>query len=67
MHGIYYIIKPLFALFLILATSAALYMGIFKAHRETATFKKKTLSGIASVLLSCCIWAVLYSHHYLGW
>jgi len=67
MHGIYYVILPLFAALLVLLSAAALYMGVFKAHRDTATFAKKTLSGIASGAFSCLAWAAMFSHHYLGW
>ena len=67
MHGIYYVILPLFAVLLVTLTTAALYMGVFKAHRETATFGKKTVSGIASGTLSALVWFFMYSHQYLGW
>jgi sorbitol-specific phosphotransferase system component IIC len=67
MHGIYYIILPFFAVLLVLLTTAALYMGVFRAHRESASFGKKTISGIASGVLSCLAWFFMYSHHYLGW
>lgn len=67
MHGIYYVILPLFAVLLVVLTGAALYMGVFKAHRDTASFTRKTLSGLVSGAISCLAWATLYSHHYLGW
>jgi len=67
MHGIYYVILPMFAVLLVLLSTAALYMGVFKAHRETVSFTKKTISGIASGTASCLAWFFMYSHHYLGW
>lgn len=67
MHGIYYVILPLFAVLLVLLSAAALYMGLFKAHKESASFSRKTLSGIASGAVSCVAWFFMYSHHYLGW
>lgn len=67
MHGIYYVILPFFAVLLVLLSTAALYMGVFKAHRETTPFGKKLCSGIAGGLLSCLAWFFMYSHHYLGW
>jgi predicted small integral membrane protein len=67
MHGIYYVILPLFAALLVLLTVAALYMGVFKAHRASASMGKKAFSGIASGVLSCLVWFFMYSHHYLGW
>ena len=67
MHGIYYIIQPLFAVLLVLMTAAALYMVVFKAHRDTASFAKKVVSGITGGLFSCLAWFFMYSHQYIGW
>ncbi|GEM_PF-719174 len=67
MHGIYYVILPLFAVLLVLLTSAALYMGVFRAHRDTASFGRKIFSGIAGGAISCLVWFFMYSHQYLGW
>ncbi|WP_272699487.1 hypothetical protein [Desulfovibrio sp. Fe33] len=67
MHGIYYVILPLFAVLLVVLTTAALYMGVFKADRESASPFRKTVSGIASAAVSCLAWFFMYSHHYLGW
>ncbi len=67
MHGIYYVTEPAFAVFLVLASTAALYMGIFKAHRPTMSFAKKTFSGLVSGSISCLAWFFMYSHQYLGW
>lgn len=67
MHGIYYYLKPLFVIFLMLMTLAALYMGVFKADRTSASFSSKVFSGIASGIISVVTWSVLYSHQYLGW
>ncbi|MFA7167116.1 MAG: hypothetical protein WC124_14910 [Desulfoplanes sp.] len=67
MHGIYYYLEPLFMVFLMLVTTAALYMGIFKADHTSTSFSKKIFSGIASGVFSVAAWSFLYSHHYLGW
>lgn len=67
MHGIYYVILPLFAVLLVFLTTAALYLGVFKAGRDTASAFRKTVSGIASGAISCLAWFFMYSHHYLGW
>lgn len=67
MHGIYYVIKPLFAALLLLLTAATLYMGVFKAQRENTSFARKTISGICSGAISAVSWFFMYSHHYMGW
>ncbi|WP_461208617.1 hypothetical protein [Desulfocurvus sp. DL9XJH121] len=65
MHGIYLYLQPAFLVVLVLATAAALYMGIFKAHRKGAG--AKALWGTASGVLSAAVWAFFYSHQYMGW
>ncbi|WP_243545710.1 hypothetical protein [Pseudodesulfovibrio tunisiensis] len=67
MHGIYYITEPTLAAFLVLASTAALYMGAFKAHKSTASLVKKAFSGIASGTVSALAWFFMYSHQHLGW
>ncbi|NDV19842.1 hypothetical protein GO013_10460 [Pseudodesulfovibrio sp. JC047] len=67
MHGIYYVILPLFAVLLVLLSASALYMGVFRAHGDTVSYTKKVFSGIASGVVSCLVWSILYSHHFLGW
>lgn len=67
MHGIYFLLQPLFMVLLVLAGAAALYMGVFKAHRPGAGFARKAVSGVLSGVLSATVWAISYSHHYLGW
>jgi len=52
---------------LFLAGGAAIHMGIFKAHRETASFSRKVLGGIAAYGISAMAWFFMYSYHYLGW
>ena len=52
---------------LVLASGAALYMGLFQSHRKSASFGKKALSGIISYGVSACVWFFMYSFHYLGW
>ena len=52
---------------LIIASGAALHLGVFNAFRAETGFVKKTLGGAFSYGLSAVFWLVLYSHHYLGW
>jgi hypothetical protein len=54
-------------LLLFLAGGAAIHMGFFKAHRETASFTRRVLGGVAAYGMSAGIWFFMYSHHYLGW
>ena len=54
-------------LFLVLATGAALYMGVFRSHRPETSYKKKVFTGIFSYSASAGIWFLLYSHQYMGW
>jgi len=63
----YFYIRPLFMLFLILATGAALYMGVFRSHRPKTSYTKKVYTGILSYTASTGIWFLLYSHQYMGW
>ncbi|HDI59450.1 MAG TPA: hypothetical protein ENF48_03675 [Desulfobacteraceae bacterium] len=60
-------VLTLTALLLFLATSATLYMGVFKAHREGAGWPRKLFSGLAASALSAIFWAGAYGYHYLGW
>ena len=48
MNGLTLIVEPLFMLLLILASAAALYMGLFKAHLAGASAPWKWLAGILS-------------------
>jgi hypothetical protein len=52
---------------LILSGGAAIYMGVFKAHRPETGFGKRIFSGIASYGISALAWLAMYSYHYLGW
>jgi len=52
---------------LILASTATIYMGIFKAHRVEVSFGKKTVATLTSSLISIVSWLLLFSHHYIGW
>lgn len=67
MHGIYYVLLPLFAVLLVVLTTAALYMGLFRAARPTVSTARKAFSGIASGVIACLAWFFMYSHRYLGW
>lgn len=66
MHGIYVYLQPAFMLVLVLATTVALYMGVFHAHRKAAT-GSKAVFGVLSGLISAVSWLFMYSHHYIGW
>jgi hypothetical protein len=61
------IIFILTAVLLFLSTGAALYMGVFKAHRENTAFVRKLFSGIISYGFSAVSWFFMYGHSYLGW
>ena len=67
MHGIYYILLPLFAALLVVLTTAALYMGVFRAAGPAVSTTRKAFSGIASGVIACLAWFFLSSHQYLGW
>lgn len=67
MHGIYYILLPLFGVLLVVLTTAALYMGVFRAAGPAVSTAKKAVSGIASGVIACLAWFFMYSHQYLGW
>lgn len=67
MLGIYFYLQIAFGIFLLWATSAALYMGVFHAHRGTVALGRKTVAAIVSVGLSAIIWFFLYSWTYLSW
>jgi hypothetical protein len=54
-------------LLLFLAGGAAIHLGLFKTHRETASFTCKVLGGVAAYGISAVIWFFMYSHHHLGW
>ncbi len=55
------------AVLLFLASTAALYMGLFKAHRAGKTPGVKALSGVAAGALAGVFWFYAYSFTYLGW
>ena len=67
MSGIAFYTQIVFSVFLLWATSAALYMGVFHAHRDTVSLRSKHLRGVFSVILACVIWFFLYSWSYLSW
>ena len=67
MLGIYFILQIAFAVFLLWAMSAALYMGLFHAHRETVQTSRKHLSAVVSVTLATIICYLMYSWSYLSW
>ncbi|MFZ5813342.1 MAG: hypothetical protein ACOY4F_14990 [Thermodesulfobacteriota bacterium] len=57
----------LLAVLLTLSTSAALYLGVFRAGGGGVGLGRKALAGLSSGAVSIAIWGVLYSQHYLGW
>lgn len=67
MLGIYFYLQIIFAVFLVWATTTALYMGIFHAHSEESGVCKKALSGLFSFILASSIWFFMYSWTYLNW
>lgn len=67
MHGIYYILHPIMMLLLLIFSTVALYMGLFKAHSSSASLGKKAFSGVFSFLISGTSWFFMYSYHYLNW
>lgn len=62
-----YVVLILLACLLVLATGAALYIGVFKASRPDIGLGRKILSGLASGMVATVIWFFFYSHQYLGW
>ena len=67
MLGIYFYLQIAFAVFFFFATIAALYMGVFHAHRNTVALGRKSLAAVVSVSLSVVAWFFLYSWTYLSW
>lgn len=67
MLGIYFYLQIAFAIFLLWATSTALYMGVFHAHRSSVTTCRKSLAGVVSVALAVTIWYFMYTWTYLSW
>jgi hypothetical protein len=61
------IVFILLMVLLIVASGAALHLGVFKAHREETGFVRKALGGVISYGFSAIAWLGMYSHHYLGW
>jgi hypothetical protein len=67
MHGIFLYLEPAFLVFLMLATAAALYLGLFKAGRPGASLPRKLLSGIVSGAVACTAWSLMASWYFLSW
>ena len=61
------IVSVLLMVLLVLCGGAALYMGLFKAHRKDTGLVKKVVCGIVSYALSTVFWFGNYSYHHLGW
>lgn len=62
-----FIVFCLMALLLLLATSATLYLGVFKAGKPGAGMTKKFFSGLAASVISVVFWYGAYGYTYLGW
>ncbi|MBO4316839.1 MAG: hypothetical protein J5855_00980 [Mailhella sp.] len=67
MTGIYFYLQILFAIVLLWAWAAAIYMGIFHAHRPQVSTGRKHLSAVVSTLCSGIICFFMYSWSYLSW
>jgi hypothetical protein len=67
MYGIAFYTEILFLLFLLQASSMALYMGVFRAHAPETGLRKKVLSASASVLIALAAWSFMASWTYIGW
>ncbi len=67
MTGIYFYLQILFAMLLFWAWSAAIYMGIFHAHRPGTGSGRRGLSALASASASAVICFFMYSWSYLSW
>lgn len=67
MTGIYFYLQLLFGIFLLWATSTAVYMGVFHAHGATVSLGRKTVSGALSLAFAATCWFFLYSWTYLSW
>ena len=67
MYGIAFPLNIAFALFLLWATSMALYAGLFRACGEGVAFPRKIASGTASLLIAAIAWFFMYSWTYIGW
>jgi hypothetical protein len=67
MHGIFFYFQVAFMLLLFLATGSALYMGVFRAHRDGLSLSSKVVRGMLSAFMSVAMWFGLYSWSYLSW
>ena len=75
MLGIYFFLQIMFALLLLMASSAALYMGvyqgifrgIFQANRKSLALGPKFLAEVLCVGVSALCWFFMYSWTYLSW
>ena len=67
MNGMYLVIEPCFLAFLLLASGAALYMGVFRACGPAVSWPRKWISGLLSGLIAGVAWFLMYSWSYLSW
>ena len=67
MLGLYFVGQIFLAIVLVWAVAAAVYMGIFHAHRNSVALGFKTLAGFVSISISLVLCYLAYSWTYLSW
>lgn len=67
MYGVGFYLQIIFFIFILWATTTALYMGVFHAHGVNVSALRKTFSSIISLAMATLIWFFLYSWTYLSW
>lgn len=67
MYGVAFYTEIIFLLFLLFASSMALYMGIFRAHQSGIGLKRKVFSASFSALIAIVAWSFMASWTYIGW
>lgn len=67
MYGIAFYTEIIFLLFLLFASSLALYMGLFRAHAPSAGAGRKVISASCSALIALTAWFFMASWTWIGW
>lgn len=67
MYGVAFYTQIAFLLFLLFASSLALYMGVFRAHGPNIGTGRKLASASVSFLLAGTAWFFMASWVYIGW
>lgn len=67
MYGIAFYTEILFLMFLLLMSSMALYMGVFRAHAPGVGVRCKVASASVSALIALVAWSFMASWTYIGW